>query len=152
MFALPISKPRFKSITFFYQNSPKIKLFLQKKCKIFKCWGLRPHTPVPPAHGGFAPRPPKHPLSLRICGYAPKRQDVPGVRISLAAGFPRWLVSRQVGRVRMSRIDQSQNHSCILKPHKVIMIVRVKYYFLFHAGLLSLSQRTVRFLSGTIYW
>ena len=36
--------PRFKSIIF-YQYSPKIKLFLKKKCKIFKRWGLRPQTP-----------------------------------------------------------------------------------------------------------
>ena len=43
-FALPISMPRFKSIIF-YQYSPKIKLFLKKKCKIFKRWGLRPQTP-----------------------------------------------------------------------------------------------------------
>ena len=35
-----------------------MKLFSQKKCKIFERWGLRPHTPVPPAAGGFAPKPP----------------------------------------------------------------------------------------------
>ena len=58
MFALPISKQRFKSIIFFNQNSPKMKLFLQKKCKIFERWGLRLQTPVLPAAGGFAPRPP----------------------------------------------------------------------------------------------
>ena len=34
-----------------------MKLFLQK-CKIVERWGLRPHTPVPPAAGGFAPKPP----------------------------------------------------------------------------------------------
>ena len=49
--------PRFKSIIF-YQYSPKIKLILKKKCKIFKRWGLRPQSPVPPVAGGFAPRPP----------------------------------------------------------------------------------------------
>ena len=73
-----------------------MKLFLQKKCKIFERWGLRPHTPVPPAAGGFAPNPqppaaggfaPRPPLAsggwglrpqtpktappLRISGYAP---------------------------------------------------------------------------------
>ena len=32
-----------------------MKLFLQKKCKIFERWGLHPQ---PPAAGGFAPRPP----------------------------------------------------------------------------------------------
>ena len=49
MFALPISKQRFKSIIF-YQNSLKIKLFLQKNAKFFR-WGLR-FAPKPPASGG----------------------------------------------------------------------------------------------------
>ena len=48
--------PRFKSIIF-YQNRPKMKLFL-KKCKIFKRWRLRLQTP-------------KTVLPLRISGYAP---------------------------------------------------------------------------------
>ena len=71
-----------------------MKLFLQKKCKIFVRWGLRPQTLVPPAAGGFAPkppasgswglhphwppaaggsapRPPKQSPLLRISGYAP---------------------------------------------------------------------------------
>ena len=48
---------------FFYQNSPKIKLILQKNAKISRPrasggWGLRPHTP-------------KSAPSLRISGYAP---------------------------------------------------------------------------------
>ena len=59
-FALPISMPRFKSINF-YQNSPKIKLFLKKKCKIVKCWGLRPQTPAPPVAGNFPPDPQNSP-------------------------------------------------------------------------------------------
>ena len=49
--------PHFKN-NIFLLNSPKIKLFLQKKCKIFERWGLRPQTLVTPAAGGFAPRPP----------------------------------------------------------------------------------------------
>ena len=49
--------PRFKS-NIFHQYSPKVKLFLKKKCKVFKRWGHRPQTPVPPVAGGFAPRPP----------------------------------------------------------------------------------------------
>ena len=50
-----------------------MKLFLQKKCKIFERWGLRPQTPVPPAAGGFAPKPPAYgsPPQLQISGYAP---------------------------------------------------------------------------------
>ena len=35
-----------------------MKLFLQKTCKIFERCGLRPQTSVPPAAGGFAPKPP----------------------------------------------------------------------------------------------
>ena len=70
-FALPISMPRFKSIIF-YQYNPKIKLFLKKKCKIFKRWGLRPQTPVPPAAGGFAPRPPIASGSWGLCPQTPK--------------------------------------------------------------------------------
>ena len=42
----------------FYQTSSEIKLFLQRKCKIFERWGLRPQTP-------------KTVAPLRISGYAP---------------------------------------------------------------------------------
>ena len=56
MFALPISKPHFKSIIF-YQNSPKTKLFFQKNAK-FSSTGGPPPGPVPPAAGSFAPKPP----------------------------------------------------------------------------------------------
>ena len=47
MFALPISKPRFKSIIFFYQNSPKMKLFLQKNAKFLSA-GAPPPEPYTP--------------------------------------------------------------------------------------------------------
>ena len=60
MFALPISMLRFKSIIF-YQNSPRIKLLLQKNAKFFSAGGSAPKTLVPLAAGDFAPRPPKHP-------------------------------------------------------------------------------------------
>ena len=56
MFALPSSLPHFKSIIF-YQNRPKIKLFLQNNAKFSSA-------------GGSAPRPPNYP-PLRIPGYAP---------------------------------------------------------------------------------
>ena len=77
MFTMPISMLRFKSVIFF-QNIPKIKSFLQKKCKIFERWGLCPQTPVPPVAGDFAPRPPAFSgfpkaLRIRIPGYAPAR-------------------------------------------------------------------------------
>ena len=35
---------RFNSINF-YQNRPKVKLFLTKNYKSFERWGLRPQTP-----------------------------------------------------------------------------------------------------------
>ena len=72
MFALPISKPRFKSIIF-NQNSPKMKLFLQKNAKFSSAGSSAPRPPCLrrlgafppnsqiPAAGGFAPRPPKQP-------------------------------------------------------------------------------------------
>ena len=72
--------PRFKSIIF-YQNSPKIKLFLKKKMQNFQAlgalppdprasggWRLRPQTPI--ASGGGPPIP-KHIPPMQISGYAP---------------------------------------------------------------------------------
>ena len=67
---------------FFYQNSPKIKLFLQKNAKFSSAGGSAPIPSClqrlgalpqnfrPPAGGGSAPRPTKQPPS-RISGYAP---------------------------------------------------------------------------------
>ena len=52
---LPISMLRFKNIIF-HQNSPKIKLFLQKNANFSSA-------------GGSAPRPP---TSFRISDYAPE--------------------------------------------------------------------------------
>ena len=56
MFALLISMPRFKSIIF-YQNSPKIELFLKKNAKFSSVGGLRFQTVMPLAAVGFAPKP-----------------------------------------------------------------------------------------------
>ena len=55
MFALPISMPRFKSVTF-YQNIPKV--IFAKKSKFFCVPGAPPPDPRASAAGGFAPRPP----------------------------------------------------------------------------------------------
>ena len=57
MFALPISKPRFKSIIFFIKIALKLSYF-GKKMPNFWALGAQPQTPVLPAAGGFAPRPP----------------------------------------------------------------------------------------------
>ena len=61
--------PGFKNIIF-CQYNPNIKLFLKKK-QTFQALGALPPEPVPPAAGGFASRPPKHPPKLRISSYAP---------------------------------------------------------------------------------
>ena len=42
---------------FFIKIALKLSYFW-KKCEIFRHWGLCPQTPVPPAAGGSAPRPP----------------------------------------------------------------------------------------------
>ena len=56
MFALPISMPRFKSIIF-YQNKPKIKLFLQKNAKFSSAGASAPSAPGPQASDGWGLRP-----------------------------------------------------------------------------------------------
>ena len=48
--------PRLNSITF-YQSIPELKLFLQRNAK-FSSAGLRPHSSVHPAAGGFKLAPP----------------------------------------------------------------------------------------------
>ena len=95
MFALPISKPRLKAL-FFNQNSPKMKLFLQKNAKFSSTGGSAPRPPCirrlgalppnpqSPAARGFAPSPPlssgswglrpqnpKTAPPLQLSGYAP---------------------------------------------------------------------------------
>ena len=69
MFALLISMPRFESINF-YQNIPKIKLFLQKNENFLVCWGLRSQTPCLQELGASPPDPQNIP-PLRISDYAP---------------------------------------------------------------------------------
>ena len=68
MFALPISMPCFISIVF-YQNSPKIELFLQKTAKFLSAGfstskplclqqlGTHPHPQWPTTAGGSLPDP-----------------------------------------------------------------------------------------------
>ena len=57
VFAVLISIPHFMRNNF-YQARPNIELLLQKNCKIFEGWGLRPQTP-----NGF--RPPETLLSTQ---------------------------------------------------------------------------------------
>ena len=106
MFALLISMARFKSISF-HQNSPKIKIFLQKNAKFSSVGGfgglgdkdyshrrqgdlppdllvsggcsLCPLDPTPPAVGGLVHRPP-----MTLGGSAPRLPKQP-----LIANF--WL-------------------------------------------------------------
>ena len=72
MFALPISKPYVLKALFFYQNNPKIKLFLQKNAKFSSAGGKAPIPPL--ASGGWglrAQNPNTAPPPLQISGYAP---------------------------------------------------------------------------------
>ena len=71
MFALPISKPRFKSIIF-SQNSPKMMLFFQKNAKFSNTGGSAPRPPLPPVVGGSVPKPPKQ---LPHCEFLATRLD-----------------------------------------------------------------------------
>ena len=97
--------PRFKSIIS-YQYSPKTKLILKKKCKIFKRWGLRPQTPVPPAAGGFAPRPPKQPPQLRISSYVPATFCTVYNHMGFCSFcFEQFFLHRSVANLKMLTID-----------------------------------------------
>ena len=78
MFALPISKPRFKSIIL-NQNSPKMRVFLQKNAKVSSAGDKSPQTPVPPAAGCFAP----NPQPPAAGGFPPQPYRPPA-----AGGFP----------------------------------------------------------------
>ena len=68
MLALPISKSRIKALSF-YQNSPKIKLFLQKNAKSLSA-GSPP--PDPRASGGFDP----DPICLQQLGAPPPDSQI----------------------------------------------------------------------------
>ena len=106
--------PRFKSIIF-YQYSPKIKLFLKKKCKIFKRWGLRPQTPVPPAAGGFAPRPPKQLPQLRISSYEPATFCTVYNHMGFCNFcFEQFFLHRSVANLMMLTIDICLMLNCLL--------------------------------------
>ena len=52
MFALPISMPPFEGIIF-YQNSPKIKLFLQKNAKFLSAGAQSPNPQISPSIANF---------------------------------------------------------------------------------------------------
>ena len=65
VFAALISMPRFKSNKF-CKTRFKIKLLLQKNCKIFECWGLCPRPPM--ASGGWG-LPPYQKTQLSHCKF-----------------------------------------------------------------------------------
>ena len=83
MFALPISKPRFKGIIFFIKLGLKLSCFCKKNAKFSSAGGSAPRSPciwrlgalppnpLPLAAESFAPRPPKQrPIAnfwLRAC-------------------------------------------------------------------------------------
>ena len=66
----------FKRIIF-YKNSSKIKLFLQKKCKNFDRWGLRPQTPktAPPLKiSVYAPGLPGRTCTPKVVSFMTKQK------------------------------------------------------------------------------
>ena len=85
MFAIPISMQRFKSIIF-YQNIPKLSYFCKKKSKVFCVLRAPPPNPVPPAAGGFAPRPPSF-GSWGLRPQAPKKAAPHGEILALGLAF-----------------------------------------------------------------
>ena len=69
VFALLISMPHFKSINF-YQNRPKIRIFLRKSTKFSSAGGSTPRFSCPPAARSFSSRPLSTVLpSFHIFGY-----------------------------------------------------------------------------------
>ena len=93
--------PRFKSIIF-YQNSPKVKLFLKKNVKFSSA-------------GGSAPRPPNQPLQLRISGYAPATICTIYNHMGfLAFCFEQFFLDRSVANLIMLTIDVCLMLNCFL--------------------------------------
>ena len=74
MFALPISKPRFKSIIF-YQNSRKIRLFLQKMHN-FRALGTLPPNPSLRQLGAWPPDPHTAPSPPPHCQFLATRLSI----------------------------------------------------------------------------
>ena len=106
--------PRFTSIIF-YQNCRKIKLFLKKKCKIFKRWGLRLQTRVPPAAAGFGPRPPKTAPQLRISGLPPATLCTIYNHMSFCSFcFEHFFLDRSVANLMMLTVDVCLVLNCFL--------------------------------------
>ena len=119
--------PRFKSIIF-YHYSPKIKF---KKMQNFQaprappCWGHR-QTPVPPAAGGFAPRPPiafgslgfcpqAQPPQLRNFGYAPATLSTVYNYMGFRSFcFEQFFLHRSVANLMMLTIDVCLMLNCFL--------------------------------------
>ena len=92
MFALPISKPRFKAL-FFNQNSPKMKLFLQKNSKFSSAGGSAPRPPCLRRLGAL-PLTSQTPIGLwRLGAPPPDPQNCPPLRIS---GYASALVELQI--------------------------------------------------------
>ena len=80
MFALPISMLRFKSIIF-YQNSPRIKLLLQKNAKFFSAGGSAPRHSCLWQLGTLRPDPQNTPphckfLATRLITSNPKQLQI----------------------------------------------------------------------------
>ena len=92
---------------------------------------IRSQTPVPPAAGGSAPRPPKHP-PLRISGYAPVRKGVQIRRniashLCIAVGCQQFCKeSRKRPRRIMFERNYSFFHHCLWS---CLCVMFLKEYF-----------------------
>ena len=80
---------------FFKQNSPKMKLFLQKNAKFLSSGGFAPKPPDPhwpPAAGGSAPRPPKQPPNCEFLATRLSSCITKGVRLCLRSLVTMWSI------------------------------------------------------------
>ena len=123
-FALPISTPRFKSITF-HQTSPKIKLFLYKNTIFSSAW-----APPPNLHAsggrGFCPQTPSL-QRLGLCPRPPKLLFIANFWIHTwqfcyvynylrfcSFRFEQFFLDRSVANLMMLTIDECLMLNCFL--------------------------------------
>ena len=100
---------------FFNQNSPKMKLFLQKNA-IFSSAVLRPQAPVPPAAGGFAPKPPDPHWPPAAGGSAPRPPKQPPIANFWLRAWLQLIICHKKSSIsfaaRLSKWPSTILHAC----------------------------------------